>query len=499
MKFDDTLEADGASSERGEQRMLATSQTNPAAPKARARGVETQARKAQVLAGLFDEPAPAVKVGRFSIVRKLGAGGMGVVYMAYDEELDRRVAVKLLRSTDTDTIGRARMKREAQAMARLSHPNVVTVYEVDSHEGQLFVAMEYVEGDDLRGWLDAGARPWPEVVAVFCQAGRGLAAAHEAGLVHRDFKPDNVLVGRDGRARVADFGLAHVFEALHEEESETVSSGEFAETLTRTGAIMGTPAYMAPEQYAGERGDARSDQFAFCVALWEGLFGERPFRGRTLAQLSAAISEGRIAAPEGASAGAVPEWLTAAVRRGLAAEPDARWPSMEVLLEVLTDDPRARRTRRLRWGLSTLLVGAVLAGTSWVAGRELARNQRQAYWSALTEDLLGMERERGFRQVSDDAARARDATRMSVYRSYRSQRGVSATRIRPSPRSCCARSRATCGGRTSGSRRRTRPSRSRSARRCCAGIERWSRRWSSTSRRACSTRRTGPGRCGAGT
>ncbi|EDM77015.1 serine/threonine protein kinase with WD40 repeats [Plesiocystis pacifica SIR-1] len=391
-------------------------------------GVVSRERKARVLEALFDEPAPAVKVGRFSIVRKLGSGGMGVVYMAYDEQLDRRVAVKLLRTAGTDTTGRARMQREAQAMARLSHPHVVTVYEVDAHEGQLFVAMEYVEGQDLRAWLEAAERGWGEVLAVFRQAGQGLAAAHDAGLAHRDFKPDNVLVGRDGRARVADFGLAHALEGeaggAQPSAPADASSSALELALTRTGALVGTPAYMAPEQYAGQRGDARSDQFAFCVALWEGLAGQRPFSGRSLAELSEAIVGGELEAVPERAREQVPEWVFAALRRGLAVDPGARWPSMAALLEVLANDPQARRRRRWSWAVGVVLVAFVLAATTWVAAAQIHAKLRARYWSGLTEELLAMERERGLRQLSDDGARARDAARMSVARRYRPGRGV---------------------------------------------------------------------------
>ncbi|NVB39668.1 protein kinase [Pseudenhygromyxa sp. WMMC2535] len=395
-------------------------------------GIETRERKAGVVAALFGDPSPAVKVGRFSIVRKLGSGGMGVVYMAYDEQLDRRVAVKLMRSADTNTNGRVRMKREAQAMARLSHPNVVTVYEADTHEGQLFVAMEYVEGEDLRVWLAARERSWREVLELFRQAGAGLAAAHEAGLAHRDFKPDNVLVGRDGRARVADFGLAYGLEGLastpepapESEPGAEASPGALEQMLTRTGALMGTPAYMAPEQYSGQRGDALSDQFSFCVALWEGLVGSRPFRAPSLVGLSAVIMSGRLEAPPEAVREQVPEWIFAAMRRGLAVDPSERWPSMAALLEVLSEDPRARWRRRWLWTLAALLVIAALAATSWVAVTQIQAKIRAHYWSGLTEDLLALERERGLRQLVDDGARARDAARMSVMRRYRPERGL---------------------------------------------------------------------------
>src|SRR5690606_14002911 len=217
----------------------------------------------------------------------LGEGGMGVVYAAYDEDLDRRIAIKVLRDSYGDAAARERMVREAQAMARLSHPNVVQVHDVGDQGGQLYVAMEFVKGMTLRTWLSEQDRPWREIRAMFVQAGRGLAAAHAEGLVHRDFKPDNVLIGGDGRARVADFGLAGAA-GVPDSDSESLPDSvvirvgrqsAFNTALTLAGTIMGTPAYMSPEQHRGVATDARSDQFSFCVALWGAIYGEPPFAG----------------------------------------------------------------------------------------------------------------------------------------------------------------------------------------------------------------------------
>ena len=164
--------------------------------------------RAGVAAALFGGPAPRVRVGRYELIGRLGAGGMGVVHRAHDPELDRPVAVKLLRAeASSDDKARARMLREARALAKLSHANVVQIYEIGEHEQRTFLVMEYVDGSTLAHWLEQ-QRPWPEVLARFVAAGRGLAAAHRAGVVHRDFKPENVLLGRDGSVRVADFGLA---------------------------------------------------------------------------------------------------------------------------------------------------------------------------------------------------------------------------------------------------------------------------------------------------
>ncbi len=300
-------------------------------------------------------PAPSAElprgtaVGRYLVLERLGAGGMGVVHLAYDPELDRRVALKLLRTTalalDAEE-GRAHLLREAQAMARVSHPHVVAVYDVGTFDGQVFLAMEYVEAQTLRQWLKAGPRSWREVRDAFVEAGRGLAAAHAAGLVHGDFKPENVLVGRDGRVRVTDFGLAR--------SSAPMGSGPEAPR-----GVGGTPAYMAPEQLSGtSRGDARSDQFSFCAALHEGLHGERPFAGGTVEALAAEVRAGRVRPmPRGS---AVPAWLHRVVLRGLQVDPAARHASVDALLAALRDDPVARRRRWLGWGAGlTFMMGAV--------------------------------------------------------------------------------------------------------------------------------------------
>jgi eukaryotic-like serine/threonine-protein kinase len=283
-------------------------------------------------------------IDRFTVLEQLGAGGMGVVVSAYDVTLDRKVAIKVLRpdrlAIEPDQ-GRTRLLREAQAMARLSHPNVITVHEVGTVGEQVFVAMELVDGHTLAGWLAAAPRTWREVTDAFVRAGRGLAAAHRVGLVHRDFKPDNVLVGAGGEVRVTDFGLASVSADSTAFDAATV----LAVPLTRTGAVMGTPAYMSPEQHRSEEADARSDQFSFCVALYEALYGVRPFAGETGAEVLEAIESRRVRAPEREA----PRWLRPLVLRGLEPRPEDRWPSMETLLEDLSRDPAATRRRRLLW------------------------------------------------------------------------------------------------------------------------------------------------------
>jgi eukaryotic-like serine/threonine-protein kinase len=275
-------------------------------------------------------------LGRFQLLRRLGSGAMGVVFEGYDPELDRRVALKVLRpeiEAQRSLQARSRMMREAQALARLRHPNVTMVYEVgQSDTGALFIAMELVEGRTLGRWLRSRPRSWREIVEVFLQAGRGLAAAHRAGLVHRDFKPDNVLVDDEGNARVVDFGLARgtglaeLLPTLDDADKVPV-----ALHLTCTGAVLGTPAYMAPEQFEGGPLHAASDQFSFCVALFEALYGRRPFPGNDLPSLQRSLLRGELVGPRRG----VPRALYRVLRRGLSVDPARRFPSMERLLEAL--------------------------------------------------------------------------------------------------------------------------------------------------------------------
>src|SRR5205814_3700317 len=232
--------------------------------------------------------APGELVGRYRILHVLGSGGMGVVYAAFDPELQRQVALKLVRNegAGVDDELRTRLTREAQAMARVRHPNVITVFDVGSWCGQLFVAMEAIDGSTLSTWLEVQPRSVAEILQVLHAAGRGLAAAHAAGLVHRDFKPDNVLIGADGRVCVTDFGLARP--VTMREPSSPSHDGDtepWTLALTQAGTAVGTPAYMAPEQMRGDTADERADQFSFCVALFEALYGVRPFAGRSMGEI----------------------------------------------------------------------------------------------------------------------------------------------------------------------------------------------------------------------
>ncbi|MFZ6180784.1 protein kinase domain-containing protein [Nannocystis pusilla] len=302
------------------------------------------------------DPSEVVRIGRYVVLGRQGAGAMGVVYRAYDEALDRKVALKLLRAPGADhSQARARLLREAKALAQLSHPNVVQVYDVGEWGGLDFIALEFVQGQTLRQWLSEQPRSWPEISQVFAQAGRGLAAAHAAGLVHRDFKPENVLIDGQGRVFVADFGLARSADSpLPEQISPSASrSSPSLARLTAMGSLVGTPKYMAPEQFMRVPADARSDQFSFCVALYEALFGRRPFVGETVDELKQSVLLGRLLPPPVLSM--VPQWLQDLTMRGLARDPARRFPSMDALLAEL-DRVRGRR-RLIAAGLAALALG----------------------------------------------------------------------------------------------------------------------------------------------
>lgn len=319
--------------------------------------------------GIMDQDASPlsapgrVLAGRYTVLDVLGQGGMGVVLAAYDARLDRRVALKLVRGQlGGSQPFQDRLLREAQAMARLNHPHVVHVYDAGTLEdGPLFIAMEYVEGQTLRQWLAQQPRSWREVLEAYLAAGRGLAAAHAAGLIHRDFKPDNVLVGNDGRARVTDFGLARAGPAAKAQAPVPPPPGspEFPGT-----GIAGTPRYMAPEILQGTSADVRTDLFAFCVSLYEGLYRQLPFAedGSPL-PLRPTTDAGAAGSPQSE----VPAWVARTVRAGLSIDPAARPASMEALLAALEDDPAVKRRARLRAvALACVGVGLVaLAAWGW--------------------------------------------------------------------------------------------------------------------------------------
>jgi tetratricopeptide (TPR) repeat protein len=320
---------------------------------------------------------PGTRVGRYEIRELLAEGGMGAVHVAYDPQLGRRIALKLVRVTGrSDTAlrdARERLLREAQAIARLSHPNVVAAHDVGTHEGDVFIAMELVEGSTLRKWLEAKPRTLAEKLAVMIDAGRGLAAAHAAGLVHRDFKPSNVLVGNDGRVRIADFGLARAARggapeaeaSSLEEHADTSSSGRLNAQLTVAGTIVGTPQYMSPEQFSGAAVDPKSDQYSYAVTLYEVVYGERPFRAETRAELEALVRAGGASPPANANA---PAWLRRVIERGMATSAAARYPSMDALLADLSRD-RARTRRRVLTAAAAIVVLGAAGVIAW-SGRQ---------------------------------------------------------------------------------------------------------------------------------
>ena len=305
---------------------------------------------------------PDEVLGRYVVLYRLGAGGMGVVYAAYDPNLDRKVALKLLRKASSDPSkrkrGQDRLMAEARALARLSHPNVIAVHDVAVLDGRIVVAMEFVDGETLTTRLAREPMPWKAVVRMLVQAGRGLAAAHGAGLVHRDFKPDNVMLGRDGRVLVMDFGLAREFEPGDSNSLwESGSSGPKPAARTR---LAGTPAYMAPEQHRGLPVDDRTDQFSFCVTLYEALYGHRPFQAEGAQAALALIDQGDVPPPPNHVK--VPHRIRALVLRGLAADPDERFSSMQSLLDALE---RASALRRPRVAAMAGMGGAALVLGGW--------------------------------------------------------------------------------------------------------------------------------------
>ncbi len=317
---------------------------------------------------------PPDHIAHFRIVSVLGSGAMGVVYRAVDDDLGRRVAIKRVSPNSRSKGRQLRLLREAQTMARLSHPNVVQVYEVGIVGEDLFIAMELVDGPDLATLLAEEQRSWQAILRIFIQAGRGICAAHAVGLVHRDFKPANVLVGDDGRARVADFGLACL-----SEESDTMSGlpSPLASTLTATGAVVGTPAYMAPELLRGGAADSQSDLYSFCAALYGALYGQRPFVGDTPQDLLLDMQTRDLREPPRSRS--VPAWVLQILIRGLC-EREQRWPDMNALLEALDLDARQRRHRRR--------LGAVSIGLAAAAGLSLSLWTRPAAKLCGDDDTL---------------------------------------------------------------------------------------------------------------
>ncbi len=306
-----------------------------------------------------DELERGTRFGRYLILDVLGEGGMGTVFAAHDAQLDRNIALKIVRHASAQA--QAWLVREARAMARVQHPAIVAVHDIGAVGERVFIAMELVRGTTLRRWLEAEPRTWRAIVEMFVAAGRGLEAVHVAGVVHRDFKPENVLVDAAGRARVSDFGIAD----LRDEAGVSSSAG--------------TPWYLAPEQYARRTADERSDQFSFCVALWQAVYGKHPFSD-VEAELASAVVAGKLKPPPDRG----PRWLEAVLRRGLAVEPAQRFPTMTALLAALDRGLAARKWRTLgTLGLAVAAAGVVtlVLATHREAGPSCAAAGETPTWS----------------------------------------------------------------------------------------------------------------------
>lgn len=313
---------------------------------------------AEVRARLFARPHTPIQIRGYTILGPLGEGGMGQVFAALDERLGRKVALKVLRSdTAGDPRSAARLLREAQALARVAHPNVVQIYEVSEAEDQRFIAMEYIAGATLRSWLATQPRRWREVVQLLLAAGRGLEAVHAVGLVHRDIKPDNIMIGADGRPRIVDLGLAC------DDPEERARISQAAElSKTTTGVLVGTPAYMAPEQFQAGPVDARTDVFSFCAVAWEALLGRSAFSGADLASRRAAVLSGAVDIDV---RGDVPRRVRRVLLRGLSTAPEDRFATMEALLDALERAARPPRGARVAAGA---VACAAVALPMWLSG-----------------------------------------------------------------------------------------------------------------------------------
>jgi eukaryotic-like serine/threonine-protein kinase len=384
-------------------------------PRARGDSLDEVLKRAVAAPASIPTLPAGTTVGRHYVVeRVLGSGGMGTVYLARDRSLDRAVALKLHRTVAASD----RLHREAIAMAKLAHPNVVTVFEVGELDGKPFVAMEYVAGATLRAWLGTAERTWGATLAALVAAGEGLAAAHDAGLVHRDVKPDNILVGDDGRVRIGDFGLALLPDGQDKEPLASGSPGNLPAVAvsTATGTVLGTPAYMAPEQMEGRPIDARTDQFAFCVAAWEALCGDRPFGGTTAEELRDAIVRGELAPPRRGT----PARIRRVLSRGMASDPAARYPSMRALLAALRSAERRPRVLAAA-GAGALVAGAAVAYALWpardpAAACELAGSDIDALLPPSFAAAATMAARRGGGANAEEEAR-RILERVGEYRS----------------------------------------------------------------------------------
>lgn len=335
-------------------------------------------------------------VGRYVVLGRLGAGGMGIVYDAFDPELKRTIAVKLLLGSSGPE-ARTLLLREAAAMARLNHPNVVTVHDVGLMADQVWLAMEFVDGQTFGAWRRDNLSRWDEGVRILRAVGAGLSAAHQAGLVHRDLKPENVMIGKDGRVRIMDFGLAR------EVDPAPVSSSAPTElSIERPGAPVGTPRYMPPEQFNGAAADARADQFSYCVMLWETVYGAHPFAGNDqigFAELMMRVCDGEIRAPDVGYA-AAPRWQRQILLRGLQKDPRDRYPSIDALLQEFDRGQRWMIVRRALVVFGLLIVAGAAIYAAVLAIHTYRQAQQKAdceavgvgiadVWNATVERQMG--------------------------------------------------------------------------------------------------------------
>lgn len=323
-------------------------------------------------------PGPE-RLGRYELLSVLGAGGMGIVYEAHDPEIDRRVAIKLVRR-----LGRLgpepaelqrRLEHEARAMARVSHPNTVAIHDVGVHDGQLFIVMHHVAGQTLRQWLAEPKHSRSEILEVFLAAGEGLCAVHDAGLVHGDFKPDNVLVGDKGSVWLSDFGLSRLISEVVQPAREPSASDSGIAKASESGNLVGTPAYLAPESFAGAAPSVQSDQYAFCIALYEALRGNRPAVGPT-----GVVVPARLAGPMSCR-------LAGVLRRGLRRDPKQRFVTMHKLLFALRTCTRPAQVRRAAfWGAALVGLGVLFGGGRLLRRESPACPAEASQWVGIWDD-----------------------------------------------------------------------------------------------------------------
>jgi len=389
-------------------------------------GIEEANALAPSLGSLEPVATVGQELGRFTLTRLLGRGGMGEVWAARDPELEREVAIKLLYVDfgGMDHDRQTRLRREAQAMARVTHPNIVRIYELGADGDRLFCAMELVEGETLRQWLETPRR-WRETLEVLLAAGRGVAAAHAAGLVHRDVKPDNVMIARDGRILVADFGLAKLAGMGAEPVPAALGSVDIDAgadlSLTTTGTFLGTPMYMAPEVLAARDGDALSDQFSFCVMAYEALYRSLPFRGTTLGELIDSVHDEPAPPPPGRKA--PPRGIWRCIRRGIAVAKEGRWPTMAPLLAGLERAASAPRRRRVAIAAAAVLAlsasSVIVLAAPEPDEEQLVREEGQSRMAAVWSPARQAGMRAAFARAGDPALAAQGPSTAGALDRYR--------------------------------------------------------------------------------